>query len=146
MVTLCRVNTASGPVRPAPAAVRAAGLLVAVQGAAALITAAALAVRGLAGADQRVVGGLSLAACFAVLGAGVLAAGSALLRGRRWGRGAAVFTNLLLLPVSWYVAVGSHRWGYGIALGAIALTVLGLLFSRAALAWLSPPPRPSELS
>lgn len=131
---------------PTPAAVRGAGLLVAAQGAAAVIVAAVLVARGLAGADQRVVGGASLAACFAVLGAGVLAAGRALIRGKRWGRGVAVFANLLLLPVTWYVAVGSHRWAYGIGIGLIALMVLGLLFSPAALRWVEQGPARTESS
>ena len=54
------------------------------------------------------------AAWFAIIGGGVLAAGWALWTGRRWGRGVAVFAQLLLLPVAWYIAVGSHQWIYGI--------------------------------
>jgi peptidoglycan/LPS O-acetylase OafA/YrhL len=115
--------------------VRSAGLITAVQGAAALVIAVTLILRGLAGADQQAVNGFGTAACFALVGAAVLAAARALLRGRRWGRGAAVFANLMLLPIAWYLGVGSHRWGYGIALGVVALTVLVLLFSPAAVRW-----------
>ncbi|MGH3563450.1 MAG: hypothetical protein ACRDTN_17110, partial [Mycobacterium sp.] len=75
---------------------------------------------------------------------GVLAASWALLRGRRWGRGVAVFANLTLLPIAWYLGVGSHRWGYGIALGVVALAVLALLFSTAAVRWAAQPLRPTE--
>lgn len=123
-----------------PGVVKGAGLIVAVQGAAAVLVAAVLAVRGLAGADQRVVNGYGTAAWFVLVGAGVLAASWALLAGRRSGRGIAVFANLSLLPVAWYLGVGSHRWGYAAAIGVIALSVLTLLFSPAALRWAEPPP------
>ena len=119
----------------APAPVRGAGLIVAVQGAAALVVAAVLVVRGLAGSDQRVVNGLGTAVWFVLVGGGVLAAGRALVVGKRWGRGLAVFTQLLLLPVAWYLAVGSHQPAFGIPLGIVALTVLVLLFSPAAVRW-----------
>ncbi|MEO8815745.1 MAG: hypothetical protein ABI307_12670 [Mycobacterium sp.] len=128
-----------------PGVVRGAGGVVAVQGAAALAVAAALVLRGLAGADQRTVNGYGTAGWFALVGVGVLAAALALLRGRRWGRGIAVFANLTLLPVAWYSAVGSHRWGYGAAVGAVALTVLALLFSPAAVRWAAKHPAPTKL-
>ena len=122
---------------PAPAAVRGAGLIVALQGATGLVVAAVLLFRALGGADQRVVNGFGTAAWFALVGGAVLAAGCALLVGRRWGRGLAVFAELLLLPVAWYLAVGSHRVLVGIPVGVIALTVLALLFSPAAVRWVS---------
>ncbi|MCV7444499.1 hypothetical protein H7K33_19885 [Mycobacterium paraense] len=120
---------------PAPSVVRGAGLLVALQGAAALVVAAVLVVRGIAGADQRVVNGLGTALWFVLVGGVVLAAGRALVIGKRWGRGLAVFTQLLLAPVAWYLAVGSHRPAFGIPLGVLAATVLVLLFSPAAVRW-----------
>ncbi|OBF60821.1 hypothetical protein A5787_18840 [Mycobacterium sp. 852002-50816_SCH5313054-b] len=119
----------------APPVVRGAGLLVAVQGVAALVVAAALVVRGIAGADQRVVNGLGTALWFVLVGGVVLAAGRALVIGKRWGRGLGVFTQLLLLPVAWYLAVGSHRPAFGIPLGVLAAAVLVLLFSPAAVRW-----------
>ncbi|OBG29543.1 hypothetical protein [Mycobacterium sp. 852002-51057_SCH5723018] len=119
----------------APSAVRAAGLIVAVQGLAALVVAAALVVRGIAGADQRVVNGLGTALWFILVGAVVLAAGRALVVGRRWGRGLAVVTELLLLPVAWYLAVGSHQPAFGLPLAILALAALFLLFSPAAVRW-----------
>jgi hypothetical protein len=122
---------------PTPSAVRAAGAIVAVQGATGLVLAAVLLIRGLGGADQRVVNGFGTAAWFAVVGAAVLAAGCALLVGRHWGRGLAVFAELLLLPVAWYLAVGSHRALVGIPVGAIALTALALLFSPPAVRWVA---------
>ena len=114
---------------------RGAGVIVGLQGAAALVVAAVLLVRGLAGADQRVVNGMGTAIWFALVGGGVLAAGLALVAGKRWGRGLAVFTQLLLLPIAWYLAVGSHRPAFGIPLALVALTALILLFSPAAVRW-----------
>ena len=124
--------------RPAaPLSVRGAGAIVAVQGATGLVLAAVLLIRGLGGADQRVVNGFGTAAWFALVGAAVLAAGCALLLGRHWGRGLAVFAELLLLPVAWYLAVGSHRALVGIPVGVISLTVLALLFSPPAVRWVA---------
>jgi peptidoglycan/LPS O-acetylase OafA/YrhL len=110
-------------------------LIVAVQGALALVVSAVLVVRGLAGADQSVVNGLGTALWFVLFGGGVLAAGCALVAGKRWGRGLAVFTQLLLLPVAWYLTVGSHRPGFGIPMGIVALTALVLLFSPPSVRW-----------
>lgn len=122
------------PVR-APAAVRGAGLIVAVQGGAALVVAAALLVRGLAGADQHIVNGLGTAGWFVLVGGAVLAAGCRLAVGKLWGRGLAVFAQLLLLPVAWYLIVGSHQPAIGIPVGIIALGVLVLLFSPPSIRW-----------
>jgi hypothetical protein len=99
------------------------------------VLAVVLVVRRLAGADQHVVNGLGTAIWFALVGGGVLAAGWALVAGKRWGRGLAVFTQLLLLPVAWYLAVGSHQLMFGIPLAVLALTALILLFSPAAVRW-----------
>ena len=131
-VNLPRKRAASAA---APATVRGAGVAVGAQGAAALVVAAVLVVRGIAGADQRVVNGLGTAVWFVLVGGVVLAAGRALVVGKRWGRGLAVVTQLLLLPVAWYLAVGSHQPAFGIPVGILALTVLILLFSPAAVRW-----------
>lgn len=101
----------------------------------ALVVAAVLVVRGLAGADQHVVNGVGTAVWFVLVGGAVLAGGWALVKGKRWGRGLAVFTQLLLLPVAWYLTVGSHRPVFGIPLGVVALVTLGLLFSAPAVRW-----------
>ena len=117
------------------ATVRGAAAIVGAEGVAALAVAVILVIRGFAGADQRVVSGFGTAAWFAIAGGGVLAAGWALWTGRRWGRGPAVFAQLLLLPVSWYIAVGSHQWLYGIPIAIVAVLTLALLFSPSALQW-----------
>jgi len=115
-------------------------------GTAGLLVAAVLVIRAIGGADQRVVNGFGTAVWFVVAGGAVLAAGGALLNGRRWGRGLAVFAELLLLPVAWYLTVGSDRALFGIPLAAVALTALALLFSPATLRWLSPDDQPGSAS
>lgn len=122
---------ASGSV---PSVVRYAGFITVAEGVLALIVAAVLVFRGLDGADQRVVNGFGTAAWFVVMGAAVMAAGWALAAGRRWGRGIAVFANLLLLPVAWYV-IRSQQPAYAVLVGAVALTALGMLFSPSAIRW-----------
>ncbi len=124
------------PGNPAtPATVRGAGVIVTGQGVAALVVAAVLVVRGIAGANQRAVSGLGTAVWFVLVGGVVLAAGRALVIGKRWGRGLAVVTQLLLLPVAWYVAVGSRQPAFGIPAGIVAVTVLILLLTPAAVRW-----------
>jgi hypothetical protein len=129
-----------------PTTVRGAGLIAAVQGATGLVVAAVLLFRAIGGADQRVANGFGTAVWFALAGGGVLAAGSALLLGRRWGRGLAVFAELLLLPVSYYLTVGSDRASIGIPVGLVAIAGLALLFSPAALRWVSEGDQPGPAS
>lgn len=126
-----------------PSVVRYAGYLVLVQGALALIVAAVYLWHALTGTNQGVVRGLVLggfgygtAAWFGIVGAAVLAAGWALTTGRHWGRGIAVFANLLLLGVAWYIR-GSDQPVYAGVVAVLALIVLGLLFSPAAVRWVS---------
>ena len=116
-----------------PAPVRGAGVVVALEGLAALIFAIALVIQGIRGGDARITFGT--AGLLLLFGAAVSAAGRALWLGRRWGRGVAVFTQLLLLPVAFYMLSGSHRPELGIPLGIVALLTLGLLFSPLALKW-----------
>jgi peptidoglycan/LPS O-acetylase OafA/YrhL len=124
---------------PSPTTVRQAAVLVALEGAAGVLAAVIYVVSGLDGDDEPGMNKFGTAAWFAILGGAVLAAGWALWRGRRWGRGVAVFAQLLLLPVSWYIAVGSRQWVYGIPVGVVALITLVLLFSPSAVRWLGNP-------
>ncbi len=119
-----------------PPAVRYAGFLTAAEGVAALIMAVVLLVRAFAGADQHIVNGYGTAVWFILIGGGVLAGGWALITARRWGRGIAVLTNLLLLPVAWYV-VTSHHVVYGVLVALLAIVTLGLLFSPSAVQWIT---------
>lgn len=123
---------------------RAAAVLVGIEGLAGVAGAVVFVVRGLTGADQQIVNGFGNAAWFGILGMAVTTAAWALWTGRRWGRGIAVFTQLLLLPVTWYVGVGSHRWFYGIPVALVALAALVLLFAPATLRWLSDDPASAQ--
>jgi hypothetical protein len=118
---------------PVPPVVRGTGVVVLLEGVAALMFAVALAIGGARGGDARISYGT--AGWFVLTGSAVLAAGWALWRGRRWGRGVAVFVQLLLLGVAWYMLSGSHRPEFGVPLGVVALLTLALLFSGPALKW-----------
>lgn len=123
---------------PSPTTVRQAAVIVALEGAALLAVALTLVVRHLAGVkDQPWLSGYGTAAWFAIMGSGVLAAGWALWTGRRWGRGVAVFAQLLLLPVAYYMGVGSQQWAYAIPVALVAVATLALLFSPSTLQWLA---------
>jgi peptidoglycan/LPS O-acetylase OafA/YrhL len=122
---------------PSPTIVRQAAVLVALEGVAGLAAAVVYVVSGFAGPDEPGLNKFGTAAWFAIIGGGVLAAGWALWTGRRWGRGIAVFAQLLLLPVAWYMAVGSQQWLYGIPVALVAVVTLVLLFSRSTLEWLA---------
>ncbi|MGE5696386.1 MAG: hypothetical protein ACM4D3_14495 [Candidatus Sericytochromatia bacterium] len=115
-----------------PAPVRGAGVVVLLEGVAALIFAIALVISGISGGDAQVAFGT--AGMLLVFGAAVSAAGWALWQGRRWGRGVAVFTQLLLLPVAYYM-LSSQRPELGLPVGVVALLTLGLLFSPLAVKW-----------
>ena len=114
-----------------------AAVLVALEGAAGVVAAVIYMVSGFGAGNQPGMNKFGTAAWFAIFGGAVLAAGLALWTGRRWGRGVAVFAQLLLLPVAWYLGVGSQQWIYGIGVGIVALGTLVLLFSPSAVQWLS---------
>jgi hypothetical protein len=117
--------------------VRQAAAVVALEGLALIAVAAVLVVRHLAGVeDQPWLSGYGTAAWFVIMGSAVLASGWALWTGRRWGRGIAVFAQLLLLPVAWYMGVGSGQWLYGVPVALVAVVALVLLFSPSTLEWL----------
>jgi hypothetical protein len=107
------------------------------EGVALVVVAGVLLARAIAGAHEKSISGYGTALWFAVMGAAVFTAGWALWTGRRWGRGIAVFAQLLLLPVAWYIAVGSRQWTYGVPVALIAFVALALLFSPSAVQWLS---------
>jgi hypothetical protein len=121
---------------PSPTTVRQAAVVVALEGVALLVIAVVLVVRHLGGVeDQPWLSGYGTAGWFTIMGAAVLAAAWALWTGRRWGRGIAVFAQLLLLPVAYYMGPGSGQWVYAIPVALVALVTLGLLFSPSTLEW-----------
>lgn len=109
----------------------------ALEGGVLAVVAVVLVIRAIDGAHEKSISGYGTAGWFAVMGAGLVTAGWALWTGRRWGRGIAVFAQLLLLPVAWYIAVGSGQWTYGVPVALVAGIALVLLFSPSAVQWLS---------
>ena len=123
----------SAAVRP-PIAVRAAAVVVCLQGALGVLFAVALLVWALGG-SQPVVDVLGEAGYFAVLGAAVLVVGVALLNGRRWARTPALVLQILLIGVAWYTTGPSGRPEYGVPVGVVCLAVGAALLGRQARAW-----------
>jgi hypothetical protein len=125
---------------PSPSTIRQAAAIVALEGLALVVVAVVFVVRALEGAHEVSISGYGTALWYVVMGAAVLTAAWALWTGRRWGRGISVFAQLLLLPVAWYVAVGSQQWSYGIPIALVAAAALVLLFSPSAVQWLAQSP------
>ncbi|RWA16629.1 hypothetical protein MBRU_07850 [Mycolicibacterium brumae DSM 44177] len=127
-----------------PSTVRWAGYLVAAEGVAGLVVAGIYIAHALTGENQDVVRnraggfGYGTAAWFLIMGAGVLAAGWALVRGRRWGRGIAVLANLILLGVAWYIR-GEEQLVWAVLVALAAIAALGLLFTPSAVNWVARP-------
>ncbi|MFC4375231.1 hypothetical protein ACFO5K_14120 [Nocardia halotolerans] len=120
-----------------PGTVRVAGVLVTLEGLAGVVTAIVLVVRAMTGHDQSVASGIGTAMWFAVLFGGVLAAGVALLRGKRWGRAIAVIAQVLLLPVAWSLLTDSHQPLFGSLLALVAGGGLVALFAPASSRWMA---------
>lgn len=118
---------------PAPLVV--AGALAALEGLVALVIAAVVVVRELLGAGDQVVSGYGLAAVFAALGGGVLAAGVSLARGQRGGRAPTVIIQVVLAPVAWSLLRDSGIPTAGAVLGLVVLAVLVLAFWPSSVAW-----------
>lgn len=119
--------------QPAPRAVRAAGILVAVQGLAALAFAVAVLVQAL----HRPSDGGNLygeAGFFAVLAIAVLAVAAGLVLGLRWARTPAFLVQILLIAVSWY-AINSRFTGLAIATIVVCALTVVLLFTAPSRAW-----------
>ncbi|WP_308258223.1 hypothetical protein [Saccharothrix obliqua] len=116
-----------------PHAVRAAGVLTALEGVAGLVFAVALVVRSF-GVDHAS-GVLGEAVYFAVLGGGVLAAGIGLVLARHWARTPSIVVQLLLLGVAWYAYGPSGQQLYGALVGLYVVVVVVLLFTNPARRW-----------
>ncbi|MGU3431515.1 hypothetical protein ACNHUS_00745 [Actinomycetes bacterium M1A6_2h] len=120
-----------------PGPIRWAGILVALEGLAAVGVAVVLLVRSLPGHEQGAANGYGTALWFLVLGGGVATGGVALALGRRWARAIAVVAQLLLLPVVWSLLTDSHQLLWGSLLGVVVVATLVLLFSPPASRWLA---------
>jgi hypothetical protein len=106
-----------------------------------VVAAALLALEGLAGLAYAglEVGQIRMSRAEVGVGVSILMAGFGLLlllvaravfRGRRWSRGPAVVTQLILLPLAWSFKGGATTW-VSVVLAALAITALvGLLHPR----------------
>ncbi|MEU5719455.1 hypothetical protein AB0G71_27545 [Streptomyces sp. NPDC020403] len=120
----------AGPEKPGRIAALAA--LTAIEGAALAVGGVSMLVMGLLGRpdspQQAEMGGLTLIA----LGLIPLLAARGLLRRRSWSRGPALITQLMALPVAWTLLRSQGALiPAGIALAAVAVTALVLLFNPA---------------
>ncbi|HZA16990.1 MAG TPA: hypothetical protein VE645_08905 [Pseudonocardiaceae bacterium] len=117
-----------------PRPVRVAGLLVGLQGLAGVVIGAGLLVVAARGGSAPVPV-VATAMWFAGFGAGLLAIGVNLVRGRHGARSPAIVAQLLLLGVCWYAAGPSSRPGYGVPAAMFCVAVLVLLFCPPAVRW-----------
>jgi hypothetical protein len=115
-----------------PTTVRAAGVLVGLQGLAGIVFAVVLAVKPgvLTTADR-----LGQAGFFALMAAAVVGFGVALVFGKRGARSPAVVIELLLLGIAGYATVPSSRPEYGIPVAVLCLAVLYLLLNPQGREW-----------
>lgn len=116
----------------APRPVRAAGLLVGVQGAAGIAVAIGLLLATVRGATGPT---LATAGWFAGAGAALVIVGVTLVRGRHGARVPAVVAQLLLLGIAWYAVGPSSRPAYGVPAAVFCVVVLVLLFCPPAVRW-----------
>lgn len=119
---------------PPPPQVRAAGVIVALQGVAGLVFAVALAVRA-GSADLPVRFVLGESAYFLVIGVALAAVGGGLVIGRRWARTPAIVTQLLLLPVVYSLIGPSRQLVLGVVAGLIVFAAFMLLISERSREW-----------
>ncbi|MEB3368190.1 hypothetical protein [Saccharopolyspora mangrovi] len=123
-----------------PRTVRIAGLLTTLQAVVGLLFVVALLVRSTS-TDLGGVGQLERgetwgeAGYYALLAAGVLAAGIGLIKGKHWARTPALLLQLLLLGTAWYAAGPSGRPLIGLIIAVPAVAVLWFLFNRAGREW-----------
>ncbi len=122
-----------------PRSARVAGAITTVEGALAIVMAIALTVRELGGHHEAAISGYGTAVWFAIMGSAVAAAGAALWTGRRWGRGIAVFANLLLLGVAWYV-YSSGQLRFAVLVGGVSVVALSLKNKPSVPHWLTRAP------
>ena len=125
------MNTA-GPNVPRP--VRAAGMLVVLQGLVGVAAGGWLLIAAVRGSTGPVPIGAT-AAWFLGFGVILLAVGVNLVRGRHGARTPAIVAQLLLLGACWYATGPSSQPAFGVPAGAFCVAVLVLLFGASARRW-----------
>ncbi|MET0134488.1 MAG: hypothetical protein ABW215_12965 [Kibdelosporangium sp.] len=116
----------------APITVKAAGVLVGIEGLAGIAFAVVLLTSGSSRPGMNIYGEVGY---FAVIFGGVLACGIGLLLGKRWARGPATAIQLLLLGVAWYATGPSSQPLMGLPLAALCIGALVLLFREPSRIW-----------
>lgn len=88
--------------------------------------------------STRAVVGVGVAAVMIGYGLVLVAVARGVLRGRRWSRGPAVATQLILLPIAWSFR-GAPTTVVGLVIGVVAIVVLvGLLNPRSTAVFVPP--------
>lgn len=88
---------------------------------------------------SRAVVGVGVTILMAVFGVLLLFVARGVFRGKRWSRGPAVATQLILLPLALSFAGGGTTWvSFGLAVMAIAVLV-GVLHPRSTAVFVGPP-------
>ena len=78
--------------------------------------------------------GYGSAAFFIIVFGTVVAGAINMMKGHRWGRGAVVMLNIILLPAAYYMFI-EGRFSWAVVTGISALFVLGALFNKRAVLW-----------
>jgi hypothetical protein len=115
-----------------PSQVRVAGVLVALQGVAALVFAVLV---GIAASAQPLGSVLGEVGYFVVIGLALVFVGVALTTGRRGARTPAIVTQLLLLPVVYSLIGPSRQLVLGVLAGIYVVVTFLLLISERSRVW-----------
>ncbi|MFC5718728.1 hypothetical protein ACFP1Z_00860 [Streptomyces gamaensis] len=126
-------RSAAGPAAGRPRRLTAAAALAALEGVALAAAGVFLLVMGVAGKpdspQQAVTGGVTVLALAAL----PLTAARGLWQLRRWGRGPAVITQVMALPVAWtLISSGGALIAAGVVLALVAVAALVLLVNPTA--------------
>lgn len=119
----------------APPTVRAAGVIVGLQGLVGIGFAVAVLIQAIRGGSTPGNNLYGQAGYFAVLGGGVLACGVALVLGKQGARSPAVVVEILLLGVAWYAIGPSGQPLLGVPVAALSVLVLYLIFTARSREW-----------
>ena len=122
-----------------------------------VLAATLLALEGLAGLAYAVLElgqvrmsraevGLGVAVLMAVFGLVLLLVARGVFQGKRWSRGPAVVTQLILLPLAWSFKGGATTW-VSVLLAVLAITALvGLIHPRSTAVFIASTPEEEDSS
>jgi hypothetical protein len=89
--------------------------------------------------------GVGVAILMASFGLLLIVVARGVFRGRRWSRGPAVATQLILLPIAWSFRGGVTTW-VSVALAVLAIAVLvGVLHPQSTAVFVGPPADKTQL-